>query len=342
MKGDITMDDIALELNLSKSTVSKAMNGYRYVSASTRDRVLKYAAQVGYTIPESSAPAKEEEIKTTRVGFAYVPQDMLNYYNPSGKNIMQGFVDYATKHQMETVLIPAFADFKNFTEFANTLRDKRLDYIFACGLKTNDTAFALFQQAQKHIITWDLWYDSPYVHCIYYDSLMGAMMATNHLISLGHTKIGFIGYESNTQVASMRFRGYVSALAENNIPYEPDYVFSGDFEEKDGFEGTKYLIEKGVSAIFCVSDLIALGAYKQLRQMGLDIPNDISLVGYDDSPLSTLTDPQLTSVYQDSYLIGETIGTVISDLRSKKPVGNVMYIPKLIVRGSTAENNRKL
>ena len=161
-------------------------------------------------------------------------------------------------------------------------------------------------------------------------------MAAAHLIGLGHRRIGLIMGHRQAQVSLQWRDGYVLALADAGIPLDPGLIFEGDFSETSGAVGFYHLMEKGVTGILCVSDATALGVCRAAAARGIRIPEELSVVGYDNTALTGYTNPALTSVDQHPEEIGRVIATMIHAMMRGRPIGDTVLRPSLAVRGSTA------
>ena len=168
------------------------------------------------------------------------------------------------------------------------------------------------------------------------DHKLGGYLATKHLLSLGHRRIGCVSGPANVPSAIQRLEGYKQALLEEQIPFDPDWVYTGDFRVENGSRALPYLLGQNVSAIFACNDMMALGIYRESRLYNLRIPNDLSLVGFDDIFLSDFLDPPLTTVAQPIADIGkECVKQAMLALNNEATDGGTfVFKPVLKVRGS--------
>ena len=325
--------DISERLNLSKATVSKALNGYPSVREETRRKVLACAAELGYSQPGRGT---EMNARLTRIGLAtsYVTG------NPEGISpyqiILNSLLEHLEKSHYDTVVIPPTLLKEQTVPYEQAMRDLRLNCSFMTGFRLDDPYYDQLQKTDFPTVMWDMSICNPHVHNVGSDSTEGMRLAVSHLISLGHRRIGLICGHLQAQVSLQRRDGYILALTDAGIPYDPSLVYNGDFSEAAGAIGMQYLNRKDVTAIACVCDVTALGAYRAARAMDLRIPEDISLVGYDNTNLTGYMIPNLTSVDQHPELIGSVIATTIDNMVRGLPVGDSVIRPSLVVRGSTA------
>ena len=170
------------------------------------------------------------------------------------------------------------------------------------------------------------------------DHLQGAYLATEHLIKLGHKKIGCITGPLILDDARQRLAGYKQALKDNGIKIDENLIFEGDYSFEKGKIGCDNLLAKNITAIFAANDFSAMGALASIKEHNLIVPRDISIVGYDDIAFASLLEVPLTTVRQPIDAIGQKATEVINQLvNSEENIDSKIIIlePKLIVRSST-------
>ena len=327
------IEDICERLQLSKATVSKALNGYDSVREETRARVLACAREIGYA-PSGFNP--DIRARFTRVGFTMA--SLVS--NPEGITPYQPLMNALTKeleqYHYETVLIPPSVLQEQSVPYEQAMRGLNLDCVFLTGLRLDDPYYRQLQTTELPTVLWDMSIPNPFVHSVCSNSTEGMRMAAAHLIGLGHRRIGLIMGHRQAQVSLQRRDGYVLALADAGIPLDPGLIFEGDFSETSGAVGFYHLMEKGVTGILCVSDATALGVCRAAAARGIRIPEELSVVGYDNTALTGYTNPALTSVDQHPEEIGRVIATMIHAMMRGRPIGDTVLRPSLAVRGSTA------
>lgn len=332
------IEDICERLQLSKATVSKALNGYDSVREETRARVLACAREIGYA-PSGFNP--DIRARFTRVGFTMA--SLVS--NPEGITPYQPLMNALTKeleqYHYETVLIPPSVLQEQSVPYEQAMRGLNLDCVFLTGLRLDDPYYRQLQTTELPTVLWDMSIPNPFVHSVCSNSTEGMRMAAAHLIGLGHRRIGLIMGHRQAQVSLQRRDGYVLALADAGIPLDPGLIFEGDFSETSGAVGFYHLMEKGVTGILCVSDATALGVCRAAAARGIRIPEELSVVGYDNTALTGYTNPALTSVDQHPEEIGRVIATMIHAMMRGRPIGDTVLRPSLAVRGSTAALNRE-
>ena len=329
---------LADHLGLSKATVSKALNGYPQVSEATRQRVLEAAEQLGYATPENEA-ANRPLGGRKRIGWLY--RSATREMNPGQLNASNGFQYVAQEMRdirMEVLLLPQFQDKPAGRTLSQLVADYHLDGAFISDIQVHDL---LFQEVQEVFVPLVFWGAPPIaeqanVCAVTYDSIVGIGKTMAHLLSLGHRRIGFLNGNSGAYVSQERLDGYILALTRAGVSFDPTLVWEGDYSFACGAPALDYFLQKGVTAICCASDKMAIGAAHAATQRGLSIPEDLSIVGYDDDPLCSSMFPSLTTVAQDFFRIGRVAATLMTCMLRGLPVGPVSIHPELLVRGSTA------
>ena len=333
MAGRPRIEDICERLHLSKATVSKALNGYASVREETRASVLACARELGYG---NAGHSPDVQARFTRVGITMTSLQG----NPHGITPYQPLIDSLTKeleqYHYETVLIPPSVIQEQTVPYDQAMRNLNLDCAFLTGLRTDDPYYQQLQTTELPTVLWDMRVRNPLVHCVSSDSTEGMRLATEHLIQLGHRRIGLILGHPQAQVSLQRRDGYILALLNAGLGLDPELIFEGDFTETSGALGFYALMEKKVSAIVCVSDMVALGVFRAATSKGVRIPEDLSIIGYDNTLLTTYTVPGLTSVDQHTDQVGRVIATTIHNMMSHRPVGDTVLHPSLVIRGSIA------
>ena len=332
MQNKPRIEDICKRLNLSKATVSKALNGYPSVREETRAQVLSCARALGYT---KSGLGLDVSARYTRVGIT----SALMVSNPDGitpyQPLVNSLVEELAQYHYETTIIPAAIISEQSVPYGQAMQSLNLDCAFLSGLRLDDPYYAQLRTTDFPTVIWDLTVKNPHVHSVCCDSTEGMRLAAAHLIALGHRRIGLILGHLQAQVSLQRRDGYILALADAGIPYDPALVFEGDFSETSGAIGFNELIRHRVTGILCVSDVTALGVFRAARTRGMRIPEDLSIIGYDNTALIGYTQPRLTSVYQHTELVGQIAATTIHNMLSHRPVADSVIHPTLEIRGST-------
>ena len=321
----MTIKDIANSLGLSVSTVSKALNHASDVSDSTRKKVIDYANSVGFSLHRTT------EAKRICVLF----ENMDSHSNAQvGYPVLSGFQHAANAYHYE-VVIEHFSD-KNPPNLKKLCSDNNFSGLMILGTKINSAILKELETTGVPVMLMDSYVKNPKVSCISSDNINSVASIVEHLIGLGHKKIGFLGGDKESIVTRERFSGYLIGLIEGEINFNSDYVRYGNYTEECGLFAADYFADKGVTAVVCASDLIAIGLINGLKKRGLSVPDDISVSGFDDLDVARYFTPSLTTVKQDFVTLGENAFTLLRQAIKGNKTKRVTIYTEPIFRDSTA------
>ncbi len=308
----VTIQDIADRANVSKSTVSRVLNDTTPVNPEKRRAVLAAMKELDFQpnfLARSLAGGRSMTvgIVTQNIG--------TPFYDLVAQGIVQKLVD--------TNYSPIFADGRwnqSIEEQAvQTLISRQVDgLIIVGGYLTEKTLFDLKNLKPTILIARHL--DNWENQSFHIDNLKAAQNATKHLIDHGHTKIAFIkGKEEHTD-AGLRFEGYKQALRDAGVTFDPQLICAGDFTGQSGCQAVASLYDRNAefTAIFGANDTMIYGARLELHRRGISVPDQVSLVGFDDLPTSEFVIPPLTTVAQPTIEMGKTAATALLNLLSGK------------------------
>ena len=330
----VTIKDIAKLANVSITTVSRVINNKSEgVSEETRNRILQLVKELGY---QPNAIARGLVTKKTKTIGLIIP-DISNPFFP---DLARGVEDSAHIYGYNVFLCNTDDNLEKESEYINALKEKYVDGIIftSSSIPKHEHIMELVKSGIP-IVIMDRRVDSEDIYGVFLDNYEGGYIATKHLIDLGHKKIGCITGPLYTKSAKERLEGYKKALVENGMDVDERLIFEGDYKINSGIIGTEKLLgnNENVTAIFACNDLMAYGAYKTIRSYGYKIPDDISIVGFDDIQLSQILEPQLTTIKQPAYDMGLTAARMLIKLvegkKLKKKIIN--FKPQLIIRQST-------
>jgi LacI family transcriptional regulator/LacI family purine nucleotide synthesis repressor len=340
MRTTITIYDIAKEANVSVATVSRVLNDTAPVKTSTRETIMAVIEKYQF---QPNALARSLLKKETGT-IAMILPDITNPFFPE---VFSGAENVAREKGYTFFLCNTAGQYSRESEYLSILREKRVDGIIFLGGRINLTQCPpeLSQEViemSKHVpivlVNGNL--PKSGLHRIYTDEAEGASLATQHLLELGHTDIGFIGGMEETSTTQVKIKAVHSKLKEHGLKLRNEWIKSGEFSVQGGRELMNKLLdlEHRPTAVLCVNDFTAIGAVKAAIEHGLRIPKDISIVGFDDSPLSTAVIPELTTVSQNTNELGElAVDTLHRIINGKSPRKNIILKPQLIVRKSTGK-----
>ncbi|MBN1934066.1 MAG: LacI family DNA-binding transcriptional regulator [Anaerolineae bacterium] len=326
-----TITDIAQRAGVSVTTVSRVLNEHPDVAENTRQRVLDAVGQLGYKTGPSSA-------RKDAVCYVTIIAHTLN--SEYGSMLLRGILDQLDLDARQAVLHLTDADLSREVNYIQVARRTSSNGLLIITPHTRENELIDSIGCTIPYVFIDAYPDSTTMPCVRATNWQGAREAVNYLISLGHQRIGFIGGWRGSGIAELREHGYRSALAEAGIPFSPDLVQEGDYRLATGYEAAAQLLalDERPTAIFASSDLMALGAVSAAYAAGLHVPQDVSIVGFDDIPLAASWHPPLTTVQQPLYQMGRMAAQMIVALAAgQELVSPQIELPtQLIVRESCA------
>jgi LacI family transcriptional regulator len=305
---NITIVDVAREAGVSYSTVSRVLNGYEFVKEDTRQRVLEAAQRLGYV---ANQQARSLAGGKTRVIGLLVPGLDNGYVG----EVARGVDEEIARAEYEMVLYTTHRNEGKERSYAVKLARGLSDgLLLVVPLVTGEYLEALREQQFPYVL---IDQTDPANQSSIVDSTnwQGAYEVTQYLIRLGHKRIGFITGLMTLTSAVDRLDGYKAALLDHHLAYDPALVMPGDFLQASGYPAANRLMDlpQRPTAIFASNDLSAFGAMEAIRDRGLDIPGDISIVGFDDMPQASLVYPQLTTVRQPLDQMGRVAARMLID-----------------------------
>lgn len=298
----ITMKDVAEKCGVSIATVSLALSGNERIPEETRERILKIVEQMGY---KRHALASALARNSTRLIAAVVPQLRHIFEDPYFGEAMSGAYDAAQELGYKILLEVASPQFMGQKTYLHLFQEKRIDGMLYIGSTAQDTYLSDFLNHPFPFMQMGSYLPDFPLHYVTGDNVQGGYIATQHLINLGHKKIGMITGHFGVMSARDRHEGYKKALEDAGIEYDETLVAFADFKEHTGYIAMQQLIKEGPTAVFCGNDLMAIGAIRFLKKNGLHVPEDVAVVGMDNIKLGELISPSLTTVKYDVYTIAQ-------------------------------------
>ncbi|MEZ5216215.1 MAG: LacI family DNA-binding transcriptional regulator [Ilumatobacteraceae bacterium] len=333
----IRLQDVAKLANVSEATVSRVMNGRDGVAPGTRAKVLAVLADLGYLPPALRT--------NSRVGLVGLIVPELT--NPIFPAFAQAFVARLMEHGYVSVLCCMAQGTTPEEEYAAILAEHRVDgLIVVSGRNAN--------LAVEHEAYLDLsgevlpqlfvngFVEGLGIDAVSTDDAAAVKVAVRHLAELGHECIGLLVGPERYQPVVRKIAGFHAALAELGLVASDRQIVETIYSLEGGAVGAHHLVEAGVTGIVTASDLMALGAIRGLRDAGLDVPSDISVIGFDDSELMGLCDPPLTTLRQPVDAIAELATRLLAKRIADEPTAGEEYLvrPELVLRASTARVRR--
>ncbi len=333
--------DVAKLAGVHRSTVSRVLTGQGSASEKSRKRVIEAARKLNYHINTVASALKSQ--RKTALGFlsfwSCSPNPSETYYQQT----LTGVIDEITKSKYHLLLnnIQGFAQEGN--PELKFLHESFLAGTLMVAPRGTEKDLAFIKQLGRPTLLVYYRTENPAYSWIDLDNRKGSQRAMEHLLQLGHRKIGYMGGELEfSSNARDRYWGFQRALKKAGLKENPIWVFNHSFSYDDGQENAKKILalpkSERPTALFCATDMMAYGAMQTFKEAGLRVPRDISIVGFDDYEKSSNISPTLTTVHQPFYQIGQQSVALLETMvnnPSKKPK-QVLIEPELKIRQSTA------
>lgn len=327
----VTIRQVAKEAGVSVATVSYVLNNDPRISPETRERVLAAVAELDYH-PNSWAQ-----------GLARKQPDIVGLLMPRPRHadpflleFIGGVMDVTAERQIGLLLLHPG---ERPDEMPRELLRRRLSGVIVLESQAIDPRVDWLQKKGIPFVLFGRCRNEGVRYWLDVDNVAGARVAVDHLASLGHRRIGFIGAPLKFMFAQFRLEGYQEGLQQNGLPVDPALINEGDLSEESGYQATMRLLALAdrPTAILTASDIMATGALRALRESGLQAPDDVAVVGYDGTQFSAFTDPPLTTVRQPIYDSGRQVAEMLlAAVSEPESAGRWELIqPTLVVRRSS-------
>ncbi len=322
-----TLRDIAKMTGTSISTVSKALNQSTEISESTRTRIIEAARAIHYSFSRNEKIEWNDNQKL--IGFM-IP----DIGNPYFARLWRGVEDIARTHGYSVVACHTGENPELEIEYLYKIQKSNIDGLLAVPVReanylSIDIPLVLLSSVSASC-------DS--VSCVVNNDFRGAYLATKYFLEQGKTKIFFLCGPEDMSVAKNRIQGIKTAFREKNLIFRKEHVYYDNLRFKDGHDSMREILKRNKPpfGVFCSSDIVAIGALDMARGSGYKIPEDISIVGYDDIENDQYLDYPLTTIAQADYQIGSHGMKVLLDILDSKgqyrQVKQIMFEPELIIR----------
>jgi len=332
-KTKLTIRDIARMANVSRSTVSLAINDSPRINAETKARIQKLMQDVNYS---PNAMARGLVSHTSGVLSVVFPPRGRIFSDAYFSESLSGILDVAAKMDYRVALEFADEEFRTGAKPRQLFRQSRIEGLLAIGALTTDSYLAELAEAGLPIVLVNTLMKG--VPSVTADNIEGTVAVVHHLASLGHRSIGYIRGLQITTPGIQRDEGFRRGLHLMGLPFNENLMAHGDFSEESGYHAIDEFARRHVmpKAIFAANDLMAIGAARRLKEMNYLIGYDVALVGGDDAPLARYVEPPLTTLRQSMYDLGAAAARMLLEwLRTgEKPEQNEILHTELIIRQS--------
>lgn len=334
--GKATIHHIAKELNITASTVSRALNDHPKISQKTKKRVLEKAREMNYQ-PNNIAVALRSGRSNT-VG-VIVPVVNRNFFS----SVIRGIEDVVNQSGYNVIICQTYDQMETEIKNLRSLKKLRVDGILVSYAKET-TSFGHYEEMIKEgypLIFFDRTDDSLDIGSVVIDDYLGSFRSCEHLIQQGFKRIAHFCGPQNVSIYRERKRGYLEALRKHGLPVNEAWIIDSELKYESGTQHAREILamKERPDAIFSASDLSAMGAMIALKESGLSIPADMGFVGFSNEPFTSFVEPGLTSVEQHPLKMGQLAARIFLDQiesrdQSYTPTKMILK-PELIIRGSS-------
>lgn len=325
----ITIRDVAKEAKVSIGTVSRAFNGYQDISEETKQNIFEVAKRMGY-VPNVNARSLSSKVSNN---MGLIVSGFLESDRRDGFVLMllQGIYRYAFEQSLEVALYttdPRQQKKKSYEQFCS---EHSIFGAILSGVATNDPYFNKLVEAGMPCVLINVYIKGEGLGCVSVDNVQAADEIAQYLIHKGHRNIVVVEGKKRAEVNSYRIAGIYEAFQRNGMKLNREQILTCDFSEDLAYEQvTKYLKKyetKKATAFLCLSDIMALGTMRAIRDMGYSIPEDFSVTGFDGIAIADYTTPGLTTVEQDVEGMGYHAAQLLQELRKDPLRSGSLYVP---------------
>ncbi len=329
----VSLKDLAKELGVSVSTVSRALQDSPLISVQVRERVRKLASDRNYR----PNPFAISLLKNSPRIIGIIVPDIVTYFYSS---IISGINDVARSNDYSVIITSSYEQFELEKQCIEDLVNIRVEGILAC-VSQETTDYSHFNKlVAQHVplVFFDRVCLADKCSGVVADNVESGLAATTHFLENGYKRIGFIGGANHLDIVKQRKHGYLEGLRKYHIPIERELVVCGKMTYEEGREATRKLLSlpQPPDAILAMNDTLAFAAMKEIRKHGLNIPQDVALIGYTDEMHSNYVEPALTAMTHQTYEMGSCACTLLLEHIKKEQKPQQMVVPThLVIRESS-------
>jgi LacI family transcriptional regulator len=326
-----TIKDIANRLGVSISTVSKGLNGASDISAELRQTILDTAVEMGYVTKRM----KKEEHKRLCIFIENVEYESASHF---GYDIILGFKQAAYRDNWHVEVLPVTPEFQNQEKYDTYMLRHGYSGAFLVGFSLQDPWIDQIADTTIPTVLFDnSIHNNPNVAYVGTDSYEGIDAAIDHLAKLGHTKIAFLNGSLHSMITEDRQQAFCDSMTSHQLEVDDNLIANSYYQGDSARDYVPVFLENNATAIICGNDMLAYGVLKECERCGYQVPDDVSVVGFDDLPLSSHTAPALTTVRQERSELGKCGYMALHSLMEHVSVSKTLLRPQFIIRNSTAK-----
>jgi DNA-binding LacI/PurR family transcriptional regulator len=331
-KAAISIKDIARKADVSHSTVSRALRNSPLVNRETAERIRKIAKESDFRVS-----AIGRSLATGRTNTIGVVATTIE--DPFIAAVVSGAEDAANAQGYSVILANSNSNPDRELKVVHSFEERRVDGILVLDSRVGSVYIPMLARMKVPIVLINSQHPGEFVHSISIDNLTASQTATRYLVHLGHLRIGYLGKRGGYQSDAERSAGYRHALQAAGIPERPELLAYGDGKPEGGKNAMDQLLSLSdpPTAVFCYNDLTAIGALSSIRQHGMKVPEDVSIVGFDDLSIASYSQPPLTTIRQPKHQMGRAATEMLLNLLEESIPSSVRKVQgELIVRESAA------
>jgi len=328
-----TMAEIAEIAGVAESTVSRAIAGSNRVSTETKQRIFRLIDESGYRINSRARSLRKQETRTIEVVIAISETNRQHFSDPFFSQIIASIGDALAESGYDLLLsrVPPWGD----GALADTLAVKRADGAIIIGQGRNPDALNRYAERHRNVVVWGAKTPGRSYAVVGSDNVVGGALAGKHLIMNGRQRLVFLGDVNHVEVG-LRHSGLVTSLTGAGVSSDQTLMLSMPWDSASAYEATRRLFDGGVhhDAIFAASDLMAIASMRALSDLGIRVPEDVAVIGYDDIALAAFVTPGLTTIRQDTAAGGRALVNSMLKLLAGGEPNDVTLPTELVVRQS--------
>ncbi|MDF2871619.1 MAG: hypothetical protein K0R05_3194 [Anaerocolumna sp.] len=325
-----TIKDIANKLGIAVSTVSKGLNGASDISNDMRQLVLDTAVEMGYA-------TKKMRTTTTRKVCIFIENMDYENIEQFGYDIIVGFKLSAARRHWEVTVIPSSLTLQTDEKYDSYMLKNGYSGAFFLGFTLHDDWVVQLNKTMVPTVLLDNYIErNNHVGYVGTDSEEGIDLAVDHLKELGHKKIAFLNGSKNSMVSEQRYAAFVNSMNKHSLKPEENLIEYGYYVPDCAKYHVPSFLKNGATAIICASDLIASGVITEVTKQGFNVPEDISVIGFDDLPIAAQLSPALTTIRQDRVDLGKSAFLLLDGLIHNITTSKLLLRAKFMKRQSTA------
>ncbi|KIL42220.1 LacI family transcriptional regulator [Gordoniibacillus kamchatkensis] len=333
----VTIVDVAKRAGVSPSTVSRVISGHPRISPATVNKVKEIMADMGY---HPNVMAKSLVSKTTSTIGIVLPRPAEELFqNMFFPEVIRGIVTHSSRTSYDLLMATGVTEREELEAVIRLVKGRRVDGLLLLHSRKRDPLVNFLREEHFPFVLVGRSEEHADILSVDNDNVQASYDATRHLISQGHRRIGFVSGPPNLVVSMDRLAGYRQALAEAGLASSPEWIVEGEFLQESGYQAMSFFMSlpERPTAIVVIDDLVGFGVLRGLTELGFKVPQDLGIIGFNNTPMAELATPPLSSVDIGIYQIGYTASQMlIRRIKGEKTMQPRAVIPhRLVVRESS-------